>query len=335
MPQSYPSKSSSLDLHSSAPHVQTADSGQAPERLQTPLIERVVGRGRRTLQTLLDLRRRSALQRSVRAPRQLWLEDPACAAALVVVAHPDDEVITAAALLSRVERAGVICVSDGAPRSYGYAESAGLSSRFDLGAMRRREAAAALALIGRDIEPRTNLGVVDQEVACEMVALARYLVGPLQAGFTHVVTHAYEGGHPDHDAVALAVHAAAALVRKSGAVPPTILEAAVYSGAGDSPALQSFLPHPDAGPVISLELTPEERDLKRGMFRSHVTQQRVLSSFKVAQEQFRLAPRYHFSAPPHAGRLGFDRFRWRLTGKTWRKAAWRAIRELGLIDELA
>ena len=51
-------------------------------------------------------------------------------------------------------------------------------------------------------------GVV--EVAREQ-ALARVL-RPLLAGTRVVVTHAYEGGHPDHDAVAFAVHAAVAEV---------------------------------------------------------------------------------------------------------------------------
>jgi N-acetylglucosamine malate deacetylase 2 len=278
---------------------------------------------------------RANLQARPRPPRPQREEDPAGGAVLVVVAHPDDEVITAAALLGRAWRAGVICVSDGSPRSPRYAETAGFASRFDLAAARRREGTAALDLLGREIEPEINLCVIDQEVTCELVALARYLVAPLQAGFTFVVTHAYEGGHPDHDSVALAVHASAALVRQSGGAPPTILEAPIYSGASDSRVLQSFLPHADAGPALCLDLTQEERDLKRRMLLSHVTQQHVLDGFDLAREQFREAPRYHFSAPPHAGRLGLDAWRWQVTGRAWRRAAWRAIRELGLIEELA
>ncbi len=132
MPESYSSKpSSDADL------MQPADSGPASVRSPPRLIGRAVRRGRRALQTLVDLRRRSDLQRSARAPREQWLEDPACGAALVVVAHPDDDVITAAALLSRVKRGGVICVSDGAPRAHRYSESAGLPESLRL---RRRAA---------------------------------------------------------------------------------------------------------------------------------------------------------------------------------------------------
>jgi len=299
------------------------------------LIARAARRGRRELRALADRRRRSALQTTPRPARPQETPDPTGGAVLVVVAHPDDEVIIAAGLLRRAGRAGVICVSDGAPRSPRYAESAGFASRFELSGVRRAESASALALLGRDIEPQINLGVIDQEITSELVALARYLAKAMRSGFTSVVTHAYEGGHPDHDAVAFAVHAAAALLRQAGEAPPPILEAPVYNRAGEARALQAFLPDPDAGPVVTLELTAEERDLKRRMLLSHATQQHVLGDFETARELFRLAPRYHFSASPHAGRLGFEELPWPVSGRAWLRTAWRAIRELALIEELA
>lgn len=299
------------------------------------LVARVGRRAGRSLDALADLRRRAAV-RSQERPRSLVrAENLEFGSVLVVVAHPDDEVIAAAGLLSRSESAGVICASDGAPRNPDYARRAGFSSRFDYARARRRESEAALALLGRDPDPSLNLGIVDQEVTSELVALARFLVTVIESGFNTVVTHAYEGGHPDHDAVAFAVHAAVALIVRSGGTAPLILEASIYNGAGAAHVLQQFLPRPDAGPTFALDLSAEERDLKRRMLATHATQLHLLREFELSRECFRPAPPYHFSLPPHHGRLGFDEFRWPINGRRWRRAAWRAIRELELVNELA
>jgi len=149
------------------------------------------------------------------------------------------------------------------------------------------------------------------------------------------VTHAYEGGHPDHDSVALAVHAACALVARSGGAAPHIVEAPLYSAPSGDYVYAAFVPHDDAGATHELVLSPEEQELKRRMFERHATQAQVLESFTVERERFRLAPRYHFTAPPHAGDVGYERFQWQTTAKTWRQAAWRTLSELDLVDDLA
>jgi LmbE family N-acetylglucosaminyl deacetylase len=300
------------------------------------LIARAIDRGKRTIRAAADLQRRGLQRSRARPPRPTdAIDEMSIGSALVVVAHPDDDVIAAGALLSRVPRAGVICVSDGAPRNAAYSERAGFPSRFDYSVARRREAEVALGLIGRELNPLTNLRIVDQEIVFELAALTRYLVAHLRSGYSHIVTHAYEGGHPDHDSVAFAVHAACALIHRSGEEPPPVLEAPLYTGAGNRRMLQTFIDHTDAGPAFRLQLSPRDRDLKKRMLAEHVSQGHLLGEFQVESELFRRAPRYHFSLPPHRGKVGFDAFRWPTTSRKWRWLAWQAMRELGLLDELA
>lgn len=300
------------------------------------LLQRILRYGRKRAQAIADIGLRKNLQSRPRPPRPVVpLDDLSARTALVVMAHPDDEAIAAGALLARVPRAGVICMTDGAPRRGNFARDAGFDNWMDYAAARRGEAEAALALLGRKIEPMRNLGIADMEAALNLVPAARHLAGKIGSGFSHVITHAYEGGHPDHDSTAFCVHAACALIAKAGGAPPVIVEAPLYNAPQGSFQHSKFVPHADAGPVAVFALSPAEQDLKRRMFACHVTQRAVFADFDATREAFRLAPRYHFSAPPHPGDAGYNQFMGAFTGAVWRKHAWRAMRELGVWEELA
>jgi LmbE family N-acetylglucosaminyl deacetylase len=161
--------------------------------------------------------------------------------------------------------------------------------------------------------------------------VTRHLVKQMQ-GFQQVITHAYEGGHPDHDSTAFCVHAACALIRRSGGAPPVIIEAPLYNAPGGRYVHQVFLPHHDAGPVLLVQLSEEQQALKRRMYACHETQGKTFNDFHVEKEQFRVAPRYHFCAPPHSGDVGYNQFGWPLNGRVWRRHAWKAVRELDLLE---
>ena len=174
---------------------------------------------------LSDRRHRQMLCERPRSPRAMTsIDGLQFPSTLIVVAHPDDEVISAGALLTRLRRVGIICVTNGAPRRGSFAQAAGFDNWPDYAHARRREAELALSLLGREISPLLNLGVADQEAVFELVDTARYLANQFRSGFSHVITHAYEGGHPDHDATAFCVHAACVLMAKD-TPPPTIVEA--------------------------------------------------------------------------------------------------------------
>jgi LmbE family N-acetylglucosaminyl deacetylase len=251
------------------------------------------------------------------------------------MAHPDDEVIAAGAMLARLSRVGAICVTDGAPRKGNFERAAGFDNWMDYANARHREAGAALDLLGREITPLYNLGIADQEAAFNLTAAARHLAHKFLPEFSHVITHAYEGGHPDHDSTAFCVHAACALIAKKGEAPPIIVEAPLYSAPAESLIHNKFLPHEDAGPIAAFALSPAEQDLKRRMFDCHVTQREVFAPFDVTEEKYRHAPRYHFCAPPHPGDVGYNRYMGRFTGRAWREYAWHAMRELGVWEDLA
>jgi LmbE family N-acetylglucosaminyl deacetylase len=297
------------------------------------IISRAIRRGRRLARRLTDGRRyrdRSLLPQPDAS--RLSIADLAQRPVLVIVAHPDDEVIGVGALLTRLPSAGVITVTDGAPRNLRLVRAEGFNSSRAYGRARQAEAQAALALLGRDFSPVANLGIPDQQAVFRIVAIVHRLMRLMREGrFAYVVTHPYEGGHPDHDATALAVHAACRLLRNAGIEAPVPVEMTSYHAADGATAYGGFLPHPGAGPVETLHLDEAEADLKRRMFACHASQARVLAPFPLDAERFRAAPAYDFLQPPHLGRLGYERYDWDIDGRIWRDEAVRALHRLKLL----
>ncbi len=232
----------------------------------------------------------------------------------LVVAHPDDETIAAGASLHLLTGLLLIHVTDGAPRNLGDAARAGFATPAGYAAARRTELQAALAVAGCS-PAAIELGVPDQDASLHMPAIARDLARLFaQHGTEAVITHAYEGGHPDHDATALAAHLAAPDLAASGRV----IEFPGYHAARDGGLTTGrFLPGPHA---ITVALTPAEQARKRAMFACFRTQAAMLAAFGAAAEAFRPA-HPDFRSPPHPGALNYERWGWEMTGARWRALA--------------
>lgn len=260
------------------------------------------------------------------------LADPACGpvaahAAALVVAHPDDESIGCGAQLPRLTGLTVVHVTDGAPRDGGNAERRGFPDPDAYAAARAGELDAALTLAGIAPDRRVALGYPDRGVAAVIAPLARRLAALFaERGITIALTHACEGGHPDHDAVALSVQGARRLL---GPDRLAVIEMPFYHAGPDGLDAGSFLPTDPPRRAIALHLDPEDCAFKAALFAAHASQATTLNQFPIALERFREAPDYDFGALPNGGRLLYEAWGMGIDGARFRELAEAAEREIG------
>jgi len=236
---------------------------------------------------------------------------------LLLAAHPDDETIGASVVLSRFPQTAVVFLTDGAPRDTRFWSAGVNGSREDYAETRRWEALRALALAGISNHRVFWLGGVDQEAVFEIGMLAERFTKLLcEMRPEIVITHAYEGGHPDHDSAAVV----AAVATSSLETPPTVLEMTSYHAVDGRCVTGDFL---NSDPVLEscFELSSGDRDRKRQMMDVYASQRLVLENFPIDYERLRMAPSYNYSEPPHPGKLWYECMGWPMTGTRWRELA--------------
>lgn len=254
---------------------------------------------------------------------------PAAIRLALVVAHPDDETVGAGGQIARFSELTIVLVTDGAPKNMKRATQLGFGTRQAYAQARGEELSLALQSLELGDHRVVSLGYTDQEAALRIPEITESLTALFAAlRINTIITHAFEGGHPDHDATAFAVHAASGHLRRQSAQPPVLIEMPLYHSSGVADVYQEFRPTAGAK-AVHIPLCWPRRRLKRKALEHYVTQKQFLRHFKCAPETFRLAPSYDFLSVPGDGAPYYERHDLGMTQERWRTVAAAAADTLG------
>jgi LmbE family N-acetylglucosaminyl deacetylase len=246
----------------------------------------------------------------------------------VIVAHPADEVVGAGCLISKLVDVTVLHVTDGAPRDMQDAKAAGFEKRSEYAQARREECLAALAIAHVPDDRVVEFAVPDHCAAHCLVDLTKKIATFLQQSEADiVVTHPYEGAHPDHDATAFATHAALRLMKENGLKPPVLFEMALHPSTDFKAKVAEFLPGSERE-TTTLLLDEQSQKLKQQMLACFETQRHSLEVSPLGPEKFRQPWTYDFTVPPHDGKLHYENFDWAPTRDEWQLLAREALAHL-------
>ena len=221
---------------------------------------------------------------------------------LLLVPHPDDEVVGSCAAIARARAAGAtvsaLYLTNGVPtRNALWAwDRQRHNERVE---QRWQEAEAAAELLGLQIIERRNLA--SRSLHRHMGDSLRAIRAAIQRCSAQAIwVPAYEGGHTDHDVT----NFLASLLRDQLAV----WEFAEYNNAGGRTSSQRFVA--SAGPEEKIELTSEEVEVKQEALGLYASERGNLAHIRTEQECFRPLAAYDYSRPPHEGTLFYARFHW-------------------------
>lgn len=221
---------------------------------------------------------------------------------LILIPHPDDEVVGCCAAILRARSQGArvfgLYLSDGLPAReelWPWARNA----RAEREALRWREAAEARDLLGLEEAGRQHLP--SRRLRLHLTEAAAHVDRALETSGADIMwVPAFEGAHQDHDA-------ANALAATFAARVP-VWEFAEYNNAGGRTQSQRF---PDArGGEQTIALTDDEVAVKRRALALYASEHGNLRHIAAAREAFRPLPDHDYGRPPHPGTAFFARYRW-------------------------
>ena len=209
---------------------------------------------------------------------------------LVLVAHPDDEVISASAAISCLKDVVVLQLTD---------DSA-----------------------DRETERTTAYQAMDWSMSVERGGVPFRTAHLMAMGFCHWVvsflenidilwTHPYEGGHLDHDT--------AAWIGQTVGPHCLRLEFASYHATATGQTFGDFWPEAQS-PSVTVQLTGERLARKQAALAAYASQAHILRKFPHPErEVYRQAPVYDFSKPAPPPRSRWDVKDYQPSTETWRQ----------------
>lgn len=231
---------------------------------------------------------------------------------MYVFAHQDDEMDVAGKIVTDMRKGiDVYCVwvTDGSHG--GPAEE------------REKESRAVMALLGVPENRVIFLGFEDQNTYKHLEAInSRLLEITREIKPAEIMSHAYEGGNVDHDAVSFVSTLAA---RDVNAIHYEFPDSNIYQG---SIMIFQFLPNSET-PTLYAPLDKELFNLKMKLFDMYPTQSTGLSfyllgmdkkSMKKNGEPYRVAPDYDYTLPPAAELRYASTSKGAVTYEMWRDA---------------
>lgn len=159
---------------------------------------------------------------------------------VLLVAHPDDEIIGMGGRLSVFESLTLIHATDGAPNGVARARQDFVDGK-SYSSKRFAEVDRALAIVGARPVRHIRYDYTDGDLVLKLIEMVEQLEVKLR-DVSAVITHAYEGGHPDHDACAFAAQYAIRRLKASGNVPPVRLEFTSYFSSNGRMRVGRFWP---------------------------------------------------------------------------------------------
>jgi len=244
----------------------------------------------------------------------------------VIVAHPGDDVFGAGCLISKLIDVSILHITDGVTVDDSCNPIPSEERREHSKAL-RRECLSALELADVRSDQILDYFIPDRCAVHYLVGVTRRITSFLQSsGADIVITHPYEGGHPDHDATAFATHASLRLMRENGLRPPVVFEMGLYPSKDLQTRLSGFLPGSE-GEITTLRLDERSRKLKKNMF-ACLKAQSEHTDGTVDSEKFRRPPHYNFNLPPQSNKLHYEDFDWAITSDEWQALAARALNQL-------
>jgi len=236
---------------------------------------------------------------------------------LILVPHPDDEVVGAALAIRRALKSGSsvfgLDLTHGCPPK----EALWPWMRMRHGARvatRRREAAAAARELG--ITRLADDGLAARRLRHALPAAYRRVTDTIAAHAIDTLwVPAYEGAHADHDCANALAFAA---TREHPAL--AAWEFAEYNNAGQGPrGRANEFPDVRGGETAVAPADEDEGRWKTRLLRLYRSEAFNLRSVSVRsksgggapfRESFRPLPRHDYTRPPHRGRLFYERFHW-------------------------